>query len=326
MNTNNEENNITQDINTNPIPNEVGNIDPNNMVPEPPVQEVVEQPMEAPLPPVGEPVETAPVETPVETVSEQPVESAPVEQPAEQQPAGPQEVQPKKKSNVVAIIIVILFIGAAGYFLYNKFFAGNNSGGSSSLGGGSCIEDFKSEGSMSLNGQMAVASGDTQYIFDSSFNTDFISAAMDFEDVKLKLCYKSGNASANFHVGSTTNSKNVESYELYNRTNNSKINATDIGGLLKELGYHAFGQYTEEATLIEIDSYPGFGFSNGETYTNYDVKIKLSSGKEVEATYRVGEGQTDRHSELEANKQYTFDFEVQEDTFDAFKYVITDFR
>lgn len=262
--------------------------------------------------------------TPSTEPSTQPVTPLPTQTPVNQ----PVEA-PKKKSNMPIIIIVIVVLAVAGYFIYNKMSNGSDgstSSQSSSSKGSNCIEDVHFEGSMSMDGVTGIAVGDTQYVFDTSFDADFISSLSNFDDIKINLCYSNKKPSTNFQVGSTTKSKTVESIELFDKNTNKKLNATNTKDLLKELGYHSFGKHTEEATLISISSSSSFGFSGGESYESYDTEIEFANGRKVNAEYKVFKGQTDKSKQLQQGQKYTFDFEVEEDTFDVFSYTITDFN
>lgn len=222
---------------------------------------------------------------------------------------------PKKKKTGV-IIIAILVIVVLGYFIYTKIIDG----------AGACIDSLEYNGSMLFGDYFAIGSNDTQYIFDSKFDIDFLSKVIKFDNVSFKICYtKTNNSLYNFHVGDTTKSKKVESFELYNTNNNKKINSTNINDLLKELGYHSYGKHTEKAKVLEVEKYPSFGFSDGQSFVSYDVNIEFTNGVKVEAKYIVLANQENKIDELENGKEYTLIFEVKEDTFNPVQYVINDF-
>ncbi len=226
------------------------------------------------------------------------------------------EEKPKKKNNIILIIGIIAILCVVGYFIYNKFISNQND----------CIE-LKNEGSMSFDNQLAIQSGDTQYVFSSKFDIDFISTAIKFDNIKLNVCSTSqDNSSINFHVGDTTNTRMVESYELIDSDTGKKINANNTNELLKELGYHSYGTYKEEATVIETDDYGTFGYISGMGCRIYDIELQLSSGKKVIAKYTVYDKQINKNELLKKNQKYTFDFEVKEETFEPIVYIIKDFN
>lgn len=168
------------------------------------------------------------------------------------------------KSNTLIIVGVILILVSLGYYRYTG------------LSKKICIDNFKSEITTTFNNQMVISSGDTQYIFDSRFDPGFISKAINFDNLKIKICYTNAPATKlKFQLGESTKTKMVDNFELYEKTNNKKINATNINELLKELGYHTYGKYTEEATIVEMNSTPKWGYSSGKHYISYSLKIEF---------------------------------------------------
>lgn len=225
--------------------------------------------------------------------------------------------QTKKNNNMGVFIVLILVLGGVGYYLFSK------SGKSTSSG---CIDDFKKDMAMSSNGIVAMSSGDTQYVFDSSYDTDFLFALSKFENLRIKICYNDANTSSiNFQIGDTNKTQMVSSLELYDE-NGKQIKANNINELLKELGYHAYGKYTEKVKVIDFSKNYDYAYINGKSAKIYDVTIELSNGKKVDAEYTVIKDQTDKINELEKGKEYTVDFEVKEDTFEPMVYTITDIK
>ena len=244
-------------------------------------------------------------------------------------PAPVYEYTPEQapKKNPLGILIILIIIAVAGYFGYTKFFANSDSESNSDSKNASCIDNFETSGYMTTDGKMAVEQGDTQYIFDSKFDFDLLDVAFHSDDIRVKVCYSDmDDSSVNFHVGNTTKSSKVVSFELYNKADNKKIEAKTANDLIAELGYHSVGEHTEEATVIEKSDFPGVGFSGDKTYTYYTLTIEFSNGKKVEADYVIYQGQTSKIDQLEVGKKYTFNFNVEEDTFEILKYTITNFN
>jgi hypothetical protein len=217
-------------------------------------------------------------------------------------------MQPSVKNKNVKIALILAVIGVAfiiGYFVYTKLF--NNPSESSN-----CINDVQIDIRMMSDNKLVVGVGDTQYIFDD--DGEYLYKALSMDEVTLNICATNYGSSINFHVGETTKSKLVQKYELYNKNNKNKITATNFNELLKELGYHAYGAYTEEVKFIGYDG-----------YYSYEVELELSSGKKVTAECS-NSFPTEKLKELEKNKNYTFVFEVKEDTFNPIKYVLNDIQ
>ena len=276
-----------------------------NVAPQMPVMDSVPQtPAVDTVPPVPEPNQT-----PVDSTAPQVVTAIPATE--------------TKKSSIPMIIgiVVVLAVICVVVFVVKPF--SKDSDGGSSTGKGNCVEKVKSEGYMGFNGQSAIASGDTQYVFDSSTDDDFLTTVMKLDDLVFNICYTDkGASSVNFHVGSTTKTKMVVSYEIYDTVNNKVLNAKNKDSLLQELGYHSYGKHTEEATVVSLDSDSGYGIG----YKFYNIEIEFASGRKVEAEYKVTNDQKDNFELLKENEKYTFDFEVTEDTFDPVKYTIIDFK
>jgi hypothetical protein len=275
----------------------------NGMPQTPTVDSVQQMPtMESSVPPVPEPNQT-----PVDSTAPQVVTATPA---------------PEKSNNLPMIIgiVVVLAVICVVVFVIKPFSKDDNSG---SGGGSNCVEKIKSEGYMGFNGQSAIASGNTQYVFDKSFDSDLIETVMEFDDLAFNICYtEKGASSVNFHVGETTKTRMVVSYEIYDTVNNKTLKPTDKTTLLKELGYHTYGKHTEEATVIKLDSDAGYGFG----YKYYNIELEFANGRKVEAEYKLTDGQKDNYELLKENQKYTFDFEVTEDTFDPIVYTIIDFK
>ncbi len=323
--------------NDNIIFNPVGD----NSAPEPPMDNpTVEQPiMETPTVPEM-PVENvaevqAQIESPtvVPQVAEVPLEQqAPVETVAQPEVTTPttEMVEPQKRSKAPIIVVILLLVVAAVVviFVIKPFSKENSSNGGSSGGGNgkaTCIEKIKTQGTMSSNGVSAIIYGDTQYIMDVDY--DFITAVADFDDLLFNICYTDEDiSSVNFQAFSTTKTKKVVSYEIYDSKNDKILEAKDTASLLKELGYHSYGKHTEEAKVVNIGSTPGFGYSGEKTYSYYDVEIEFNNGTKVEAKYKVFSGTTNKIDLLKENEKYTFNFEVSEGTLDPVEYTITDFN
>ena len=233
--------------------------------------------------------------------------------------------QELRKKRIIIIIVIILMLGLLGYFGYNKFFANKSN---NSVGKSNCIDDFKVEGKMLFDNVLGIKSGDIQYIFDSKYDVNFISKAVDFsDDINFKVCYTNvKNLSVDFQIGDTKSSKEATSIELYDKTSGKKITATNIDKLLNELNYHSYGEHTEEGTVVKVDSYPNYKYISNKSYLNYDLEIEFSNGKKVEAIYRVVSEKESKIAELEEGKKYMFDFTVQSDRFNPIEYIITDFK
>ena len=215
---------------------------------------------------------------------------------------------PSTKNKNAKIALILAAIGVVfiiGYFVYTKLF--NNPSESSN-----CINDVQIDIRMMSDNKLVVGVGDTQYIFDN--DGEYLYKALSMDEVTLNICATNYGSSINFHVGETTKSKLVQKYELYNKNNKNKITATNFNELLKELGYHAYGVYTEEVKFIGYDG-----------YYSYEVELELSSGKKVTAECS-NSFPTEKLKELEKNKNYTFVFEVKEDTFNPIKYVLNDIQ
>ena len=242
---------------------------------------------------------------------------------------GPQAPMPKKKNNTFMIIIVVIIVGLVGlYFFTNKADDNDGNGGKGAIqGNGNCIEITKLDMTSKLNGSFYLASGDTQYIFGPELNGDFLYTACSMGKITFKVCHTKVDSSLmQFQLGSTTKSRKVTSYEMYNQETGKKINATNESDLIAELGYHSYGEHTEEATLTILDDYKNWALdsSNGGRYTYYKLEIELLSGKKVEAIYKITNGQTDKINELEEGKKYKFTFSVSKDSFGKLVYTITD--
>ena len=175
---------------------------------------------------------------------------------------------------------------------------------------------------------LEISYDDMKYYFDENYDDDLIIEALKQEYAGVKICYKDIDTSKyNIYNGEDPNRiKEVISAEIYDLTNNKKINANSKDSLLKELGYHTPGKYTEEIKVIELSDITGAGSKNGKNFTIYNLRIQLSSGKELYATYDVYEGQHDKYKLLKVGQTYKADIEVEENLFDGLEYVITDFR
>ena len=226
------------------------------------------------------------------------------------------ENEPKKKKSSI-IIPVIIVLAVVGFVIFTDL----------NSQAGNCINDIIYDGSISSDNMIAIGYGDTQYVFDSSFDTELIEMVMHLEDISMNICYKNVKGQRiDFHVGNTTKSKMVDSFELYDRTNNKKINAKTTDDFLKELGYHSYGKHSDQAKVIETSKYPTGSFSGGVSYKKYGIVLEFTNGKKVEAIYKVQYGHADNFKKLEEGKTYTFDFVVEKDTFEPIVYTITDFK
>ncbi len=325
---NNIENNVVPNINNNPavdspipqfapVANAEGNVGVvtalNQPSQEPPqVTTLPAEPAQVPAQPlVGNEIpQQAPVQAPVNVTPqeipqvENNINPLPVNQTSEvgQTPNLPSEDEPivefgssVKSSKKIMLFILLIVVGVGVWYYFNE------SGG----GGGKeeCTQNLKFEASMETNGTLAIGNGDTQYLFDSSQDTNFIKQAISIDDIEYKICY-TGSKDVNFHVASTTKSKQAKSIEFYDPETKQKINAKDMNTLLTEMGYHGYGYHTEEAKVVSIDY--------------FSIEIELKSGKVVEADL----SDNSLRSQLQEGQTYTFEFDVQEDTLDGFKYVI----
>lgn len=251
-------------------------------------------------------------------------------------PNGQLPIQNKKSNKLIIIIIVALVlvvIGAIIYFVLSKPSNNKSSNNNSSNDSGvnmknkdNCIENFEADASTRSNDDFIISKGDTQYIFATSPNNKFINVALKFEEVSLNICFSNTNESKDFTVGSATKSKKIDVYELRNKTTGNKIKAKNLDDLIKELGYHPYGKHTEEVEILDINTYPTYGSEGNQTYSGYPIKIKLASGKEIEAKYIVYKNQENKIETLEKNKKYTIDFETKEGFMEPIDYLISDFK
>ncbi len=224
---------------------------------------------------------------------------------------------PKNKKNVITIVLVVILLFSVGFFIFDELKSSSSS---------SCIEDVKFEGAMMMDDVLGLELGNTQYIFDSKFNNDFIMDFYTFEEIKINMCYSNKEVSADFQVGSTTLSKKVKSIEFYDRNNNKKLNSTNTNDLLKELGYHPYGTYQEEVTLVDISDSPMIGISDDESYMVYKTEIEFANGKKVKANYKVTNEQQDKSTQLLKGKKYTISFISEKGIGEPISYTITDFN
>lgn len=303
-----------------------------------PVLPVVEQPSTEP-PVSNEPLQPNQVQQPNQVPITEPL---PVNNPLpsieslQQLQQSQQPEQPIKTSSnktpifiIVGVVIVALLVG--GYFLFNKPTSSNgggeSNGGASSSLGKNCTKISEIEGNGSFDDISYIETGDTQYFFDGIVDGEILAIAFDFVEVEATICYKElDNSKVEFHAGETTKTRQVESIEFYDTSNNKKISANNKKEFLKELGYHSAGKYTEKAKVVDKEDYPGSGYADGKSYTFYNIYIELSSGKKVSTLYNVYEGQENKFSKIQKGETYTFDFEVKEDLFDVMEYTITDIK
>lgn len=229
-----------------------------------------------------------------------------------------------RRDNRKSLIFVVIFIALGCYIIFTN----NQKNGSGEI---ECINDFESDITLSFDGTMylkAVGDDDNQYILNPTFDVEFISSAMKFDEVRLKICYVDIDLSSeNLHIGGTTSAKMIDSFELYNRSTNKRIKANKVNDLIEELGYHSYGKYTEEAILSDFDDSPSYGYSSdfGE-YLAYDLTLQFTNGIKVEADYIIYADIEDKTKLLKVGNKYNFTFEVKKDILDPLKYVITDFE
>ena len=313
----------------NMVPNEVGNMPIQNGLPTPPPMN--DGMMSNNMGPTG--VENVPTQNTVPTPPPMngsfvgnniPNPNTVLEQP---QPMYGMGTQPdlnqntKKKSSPIAIIVLVVALGALGYFLYNKFVGGG--------GSAECIKDIKVDIWSIDEDNAVIASGKTQYVFDKKIDNDLVKYALESDDIALNICYKNAKDSlVQFYLGESTETKSVESFELYNRKTNEKIKSNTIDDLFVELGYPSIGKHTEEVTIVDVYSTMGFeiGDSTNTTFTSYTFKITLANGNTIEAIYKAYTGQEDKAKQVVQGNRYTIDYEVGKDSFGSYEYVITDFK
>ena len=113
-----------------------------------------------------------------------------------------EESTPNPKSNmskiILAIAVLLIAVGAVLFFM-------NSGSGEKTKNKDNCIDKVKPEGFMGMNDQFAMASGKTQYVFGSSFDTDFISKVAEYDFIAFNICIKEGDTSSvSFQVGETT--------------------------------------------------------------------------------------------------------------------------
>lgn len=234
-------------------------------------------------------------------------------------------VENKKKTKPNIIVIIFMILGIILLILGTVWSLFGTPASVKSLNKGKCVDEFQPGLTMTRNSTTAVEMGDTQYMFDSSYDIELIKKINDFDNLGLKVCYTSAS-NPDFFVGGTSKTKNVTSIEVYHKTTNEKINATTFADLLTDQGYYTYGDYEEEATVLEITGPEELYSSDLGKYTIYLVELELSNEKEVEAEYKILTDMVDKSSLLEKNKKYKFNFTVEEHSYKPVGYTIKDFN
>ena len=237
------------------------------------------------------------------------------------------ETKKNNKPLLFIIIGVLVVVIACVVIFVIKPFSKENGDSDSNDGKISCVENIKNEGYMSSGDQLGMASGDTQYVFGPKFDTNFIMKAVSFDEIVLNICSSDKNTSSfDFNLGETTKTRVVDSFELVDKNTNKKLEAKDIDTLLTELGYHTYGKHSEEAKLVSKSDSPEFGIDGDKSYIYYKLEIAFSNGKVIEANYKVEDKNNDKSAMLKENENYTFDFEVSEGMFGSVEYTVTSFK
>ena len=216
-----------------------------------------------------------------------------------------------KKGNKITNIIVAVFVLAVLLIVFVF---------SPSRGKLECEDNIDFDGYTFFDNVMAMYYDETQYVFESKFDSEFLKFVDDFDNITFKICSReAAKDEYNFAFLDASNTKVVESFELYDKESNKKLSSRDKDSLLEELGYHSFGAHAEEAEVVSFSTN-----LSGFNLKYHKVEIKLKSGKIVEAHYGVT-NKVDKIKNLKENETYNFEFRVVRDDFEPFVYLIDDF-
>ncbi|MBR1386521.1 MAG: hypothetical protein IJ568_06795 [Bacilli bacterium] len=155
----------------------------------------------------------------------------------------------------------------------------------------------------------------------------FIEQSTKFDEISYNICYTNLKKSdTSLYVFGATESKKIESIELYNNKTNKKINSKDIDLLITELGFHSYGKHLEKAKVTYISNTVGFGFDeNNNKFSNLKMTIEFENGLVVDANYRFYKT-NDKINLLKINNSYLFEFEVINGITNPIQYIISDFE
>lgn len=296
------------------------------------------QPVAQPAAPVAQPAVSEPVAQP--TTSE-PVASM-VDQPPTVAPTSTPEKT--KKNNTIIIIIAIVALVAIGVgvgtFLLkdkdNKKVETTNKEetpkessdeeknppkeSDESDASEVCDKKIKYLGRTTMNGEIFIETEDeTTYYFKSNNELGnkalLIGFLSYYDNIDINICYKEIDGN-----------KQGTKVEFFDTETNKELVSTSKEELIKELGYHSYGEYTEKVELLEFDPDPGFGVSGDKSYIYYSMKIKLNNGKIVDTKYVVYDIDNNTQVKFDVNKTYTMKFVVEEDSFELFEYKVLEIK
>lgn len=258
-------------------------------------------------------------ETPVQTevtpqTSETPTTTDTAQTPAEQ--------LKKSKSNIIVVILLLaVIVGAVVYavihFVSNKE---DNKNDNTKLetttvknvqfGSRICVNDVCSYGLTDADG-----SNSTEYVFEAE-NEELFSKLSDYAEmitVDIKTAIKDDK-------------KLILGYQIYKTGTEEEIKVSDANELRTQLGLYAYGNYTEKLTLKGIDTTPGVGINEEESYAYFNITFVNEKDMELEMKYMVHENEEmPKLEDYKVGDEYTVTFKVSEGAFDV-EYTIVEVK
>lgn len=184
----------------------------------------------------------------------------------------------------------------------------------------SCVDNVKLVSDLSINNSIMLSDSDTnQYKIEN--NTELAKTVNLLKDVskidylKLKLCYEI-----------IDDEKVIKDFEVLNTKNKDIIKSDNISALINLLGYHDYGNYTENLIYLGGSELPGSGISDKGSFIYHNLMFKFEDGREIEMRYEVYDENKDIFSSLEKNKMYSVDFDVVDGSFDKVEYLINNIK
>lgn len=258
-------------------------------------------------------------ETPVQTEVTPQTSETPTTTDAAQTPAE----QPKKsKSNIIVVILLLaVIVGAVVYavihFTSNKE---DNKNDNTKLetttvknvqfGSRICVNDVCSYGLTDADG-----SNSTEYVFEAE-NEELFSKLSDYAEmitVDIKTAIKDDK-------------KLILGYQIYKTGTEEEIKVSDANELRTQLGLYAYGNYTEKLTLKGIDTTPGVGINEEESYAYFNITFVNEKDMELEMKYMVHENEEmPKLEDYKVGDEYTVTFKVSQGAFDV-EYTIVEVK